>query len=69
MVDAYATFAPEIGEIVDRFFHNRWIDAGLRPGKRGGAFCAANTPTSHPYVLLNYTGKPRDVMTLGHELV
>jgi oligoendopeptidase F len=68
VVDAYATFAPEIGEIVDRFFHKRWIDAALRPGKRGGAFCAANTPTSHPYVLLNYTGKPRDVMTLGHEL-
>jgi oligoendopeptidase F len=68
VVDAYAAFAPEIGEIVGRFFHERWIDAALRPGKRGGAFCAANTPTSHPYVLLNYTAKPRDVMTLGHEL-
>ncbi len=68
VVDAYAAFAPEIGEVVGRFFHRRWIDAALRPGKRGGAFCAATTPESHPYVLLNYTGKPRDVMTLGHEL-
>jgi oligoendopeptidase F len=68
VVDAYRAFAAEIGAIVDRFFHRRWIDAALRPGKRGGAFCAATTPEGHPYVLLNYTGKPRDVMTLGHEL-
>jgi oligoendopeptidase F len=68
VTDSYATFAPEIGEIVGRFFHQRWIDAALRPGKRGVAFCAAATPGRHPYVLLNYTGKPRDVMTLGHEL-
>ncbi|MBX5489888.1 MAG: M3 family oligoendopeptidase [Chloroflexi bacterium] len=68
VVEAYAAFAPEIGEIVERFFARRWIDAALRDGKRGGAFCAANTPDTHPYVLLNYTGKPRDVMTLGHEL-
>ena len=67
-MDSYAAFDPEIGEIVDRFFHQRWIDAALRAGKRGGAFCAAVTPDRHPYVLLNYTGKPRDVMTLGHEL-
>ena len=68
VVDAYTAFAPEIGAIVDRFFRAGWIDAAVRPGKRGGAFCAANTPTSHAYVLLNYTGKPRDVMTLAHEL-
>ena len=68
VVDSYSAFDPEIGEVVDRFFHQRWIDAALRDGKRGGAFCAAVTPDRHPYVLLNYTGKPRDVMTLGHEL-
>ncbi|HEY7059955.1 MAG TPA: M3 family oligoendopeptidase [Chloroflexota bacterium] len=68
VVDSYSAFDPEIGEIVDRFFHHRYIDAALRDGKRGGAFCAAVTPDHHPYVLLNYTGKPRDVMTLGHEL-
>ena len=68
VVEAYAAFAPEIGAIVERFFARRWIDAAPRDGKRGGAFCAANTPDTHPYVLLNYTSKPRDVMTLGHEL-
>ena len=55
-------------EIAERFFTERWIDAELRPGKRGGAFCASTVPSVHPYVLLNYTGTPRDVMTLAHEL-
>ncbi len=65
---AYAEFSPELGEIVGRFFAERWIDAELRPGKQGGAFCAATLPSLHPYVLMSYTGGARDVMTLAHEL-
>ncbi len=65
---AYTAFSPALGEMVSRFFDKRWIDAEVRPGKRGGAFCAGIAPDWHPYVLTNYLGKPRDVMTLAHEL-
>ncbi len=68
VLDAYGEFSPAMAEIAERFFEGRWIDAELRPGKRGGAFCASTVPGIHPYVLLSYTGTPRDVMTLAHEL-
>ena len=54
--------------IAERFFKNSWIDAPVRPGKAPGAFAHPTVPSAHPYVLLNYQGKPRDVMTLAHEL-
>jgi oligoendopeptidase F len=57
-----------MAEIAERFFDRRWIDAPVRPGKAPGAFAHPTVPSSHPYVLLNYQGKPRDVMTLAHEL-
>ena len=66
--DAYASFSPELADIVGRFIDERWIDAPVRPGKRGGAFCAYATPSHHPYVLLNWTSTTRDVATLAHEL-
>jgi oligoendopeptidase F len=66
--DAYASFSPELAGIVDRFIDESWIDAPVRPGKRGGAFAAGVSPTHHPYVLLNWTSKTRDVATLAHEL-
>src|SRR5690606_3767467 len=68
VLDAYRDFAPEMADVAARFFERRWIDAELRPGKRGGAFSASTVPSAHPYVLLNYTGNLRDVMTLAHEL-
>jgi len=68
VLGAYGDFAPELAEIAGRFFEERWIDAELRPGKRGGAFCASTVPSVHPYVLLSYTGNLRDVMTVAHEL-
>jgi oligoendopeptidase F len=66
--DAYASFSPELAGIVNRFIDESWIDAPLRPGKRGGAFCAGVSPGHHPYVLLNWTSSTRDVATLAHEL-
>ncbi len=66
--DAYASFSPELAGIVDRFIDESWIDAPIRPGKRGGAFAAGVSPGHHPYVLLNWTSKTRDVATLAHEL-
>ena len=66
--EAYASFSPELAEIVGRFIDEQWIDAPVRPGKRGGAFCAYAVPSHHPYVLLNWTSTPRDVATLAHEL-
>ncbi len=66
--DAYASFSPELASIVDRFIGEGWIDAPVRPGKRPGAFCAYTVPSHHPYVLLNWTSRPRDVLTLAHEL-
>ena len=68
VVEAYRDFSPRLAELAERFFDEHWIDAELRPGKRGGAFSASTVPSAHPYVLLNYTGNLRDVMTLAHEL-
>jgi oligoendopeptidase F len=65
---AYADFSPEVGAMIQRFFDEHWIDAAVRPGKRGGAFCMGIAPDWHPYVLMNFLGKKRDVMTLAHEL-
>ncbi len=65
---AYRAFTPEMAAIAERFFANNWIDAPVRPGKAPGAFAHPTVPSAHPYVLLNYQGKPRDVMTLAHEL-
>ncbi len=66
--NTYQDFHPEMGTIVSKFFANQWIDAAIKPGKRGGAFAASTVPSVHPYVLLNYDGKIRDVQTLAHEL-
>jgi len=66
--DAYGSFSPELAAVVGRFLDEGWIDAPVRPGKRGGAFCAYTVPSHHPYVFLNYTATPGDVMTLAHEL-
>lgn len=66
--EAYSQFSAELGSIVGRFIDESWIDAPVRPGKRGGAFCAYGVPSQHPYVLLNWTSTPRDVATLAHEL-
>jgi oligoendopeptidase F len=68
VLDCYSSFSPELGTLVQRFFDERRIDAPVRPGKRGGAFCAAAVPSVFPYVLLNYTHRRRDVLTLAHEL-
>jgi oligoendopeptidase F len=68
VLDSYASFSPELADIARRFFDEQWIDAPVREHKRGGAFCAYATPSAHPYVLLNYTAKRRDVLTLAHEL-
>ncbi|MBZ8135332.1 M3 family oligoendopeptidase [Afifella sp. IM 167] len=68
VLDAYAGFDPRMAEIAGRFFDRNWIDAPTRPGKSPGAFAHPTVPSVHPYVLLNYQGKQRDVMTLAHEL-
>jgi oligoendopeptidase F len=68
VLDCYSSFSPELGNLVKRFFDERRIDAPVRPAKRGGAFCAAAVPSVFPYVLLNYTSRRRDVLTLAHEL-
>ncbi|MGN6471888.1 MAG: M3 family oligoendopeptidase, partial [Rhizobiaceae bacterium] len=68
VLSAYGAFAPEMADIARTFFDRRWIDAPVRPGKAPGAFAHPTVPSAHPYVLLNYMGKPRDVMTLAHEL-
>src|SRR5260370_4109202 len=65
---AYGAFSPKMAAIAERFFANNWIDAPVRPGKAPGAFAHPTVPSAHPYVLLNYQGQPRDVMTLAHEL-
>jgi oligoendopeptidase F len=68
VLSAYAGFSPDMASIAQRFFDEKWIDAPVRPGKSPGAFAHPTTPSAHPYVFLNYLGKPRDVMTLAHEL-
>jgi oligoendopeptidase F len=66
--ESYQAFSPQAGAIIREFFDRHWIDAELRPGKRGGAFSSSAVPSAHPYILLNYTDELRDVMTLAHEL-
>lgn len=68
VLDAYAGFSPRLAELAEPFFDKGWIDAGVKPGKAPGAFAHPTVTSVHPYVLLNYLGKPRDVMTLAHEL-
>ena len=68
VLNAYSAFAPEMAAIAKEFFDKNWIDAPVKPGKSPGAFSASTVPSVHPYVLMNYQGKPRDVMTLAHEL-
>lgn len=68
VTEGYHAFSPEAAQIVDKFFEGHWIDAEIRPGKRGGGFCSQTTPDAHPYILVNYTGSLRDVMTVAHEL-
>jgi oligoendopeptidase F len=68
VLDAYSAFSDELGGIVTRFFDESWIDGPTRPGKRGGAFCSFGVPSVHPYVLLNFTARRRDVLTMAHEL-
>jgi oligoendopeptidase F len=68
VLDCYSSFSPELGAAARGFFDGRYIDAPVRPAKRGGAFCASAVPSAHPYVMLNYTSRRRDVLTLAHEL-
>jgi oligoendopeptidase F len=68
VLGAYGAFSPELAKVGQSFFDKPWIDAGPRPGKSGGAFAHPTVPSAHPYLLLNYHGKTRDVMTLAHEL-
>jgi oligoendopeptidase F len=68
VLSAYGAFSPQMADIAGRFFTERWIDAPVRPGKAPGAFSHPTVPSAHPYILLNYQGKTRDVMTLAHEL-
>ena len=68
VLDTYASFSPVAGDVTRRFFDERWIDAPVRPTKRGGAFCAYTVPSVHPYVMLNFTARRRDVLTMAHEL-
>jgi oligoendopeptidase F len=68
VLDSFSDFSDTLAEGARRFFDENWIDAPVRPAKRGGAFCAYTVPSAHPYVMLNYTAKRRDVLTLAHEL-
>jgi oligoendopeptidase F len=68
VLSAYRTFSPRMADIARRFFDEGWIDAPVRPGKAPGAFAHPTTPSAHPYILVNFLGKPRDVTTLAHEL-
>ncbi len=68
VMEAYAGFSPKMAEIAEPFFERGWIDAAVKPGKAPGAFAHPTVTPVHPYIMLNYLGKPRDVMTLAHEL-
>ncbi len=68
VLDAYNDFSPDLASVGRKFFDNAWIDAPIKPGKSPGAFAHPTVPSAHPYLLLNYQGKTRDVMTLAHEL-
>ena len=68
VLDTYDSFSSDAGRVVHRFFDEHWIDAPIRENKRGGAFCAYTVPSVHPYVLLNFTARRRDVLTMAHEL-
>ena len=68
VLSAYGAFSPEMAAVGGRFFAGQWIDAPVKPGKASGAFAHPTVPSAHPYLLLNYQGKTRDVMTLAHEL-
>ncbi|MET0512221.1 MAG: M3 family oligoendopeptidase [Thermoleophilaceae bacterium] len=68
VLDCYSTFSGELGEVAGEFFASGFIDGPPRPGKRGGAFCSYTVPSRHPYVMLNYTSRPYDVLTMAHEL-
>ncbi len=68
VLNAFNAFSPRVAQITQRFFDENWIHAPVLPGKRGGAFCNSTVPSAHPFVLVNYEGKDRDVMTLAHEL-
>src|SRR4051812_19362734 len=68
VLDCYRGFSPELGELASGFFEDGYIDGPPRPGKRGGAFCSYTVPSHHPYVMLNYTSRPGDVLTMAHEL-
>ncbi len=68
VLSAYSAFSPEMARLAQPFFSRGWIDAAAKPGKAPGAFAHPTVTTVHPYVMLNYLGKPRDVMTLAHEL-
>ena len=68
VLDSYGSFSGELADVVRTFFDHNWIDAPVRPGKRPGAFCAYTVPSVHPFLLLNWTSRRRDVLTLAHEL-
>jgi oligoendopeptidase F len=68
VIESYRRFSPRMAEIADRFFVKNWIDAPVREGKSPGAFSHPAVPSAHPYIMMNFLGKPRDVMTLAHEL-
>jgi oligoendopeptidase F len=68
VLNAFSQFSPRVAEIAQRFFDENWIHAPVTPGKRGGAFCSYTVPSAHPFVLVNFEGTARDVMTLAHEL-
>jgi oligoendopeptidase F len=68
VLDCYSGFSPELGEAAGAFFENGYVDGPPRPGKRGGAFCSYTVPSAHPYLLLNYTSRPHDVLVMAHEL-
>jgi oligoendopeptidase F len=68
VLDAYRSFSPQLADVAQRFFNESWIDAPMRPAKRPGAFCAYTVPSQHPFLLLNWTSRRRDVLTLAHEM-